>query len=471
MTVWTHATYTDLAYYILFLTLQQSNMISIKHNAVKQKWEDTEFPLVCETCLGDNPYIRMTKEIHGKPCKICEVPFTVFAWQAGTFGRLKKVEICQTCAKTQHVCQVCVFDLRYGLPVQMRDKVLREEGCNINNIAISHSDANRSWYNAQNERALVEHGSSSSIIESTSNIRAIARLQSIARMGPRYDRNLAKLCSFYARGECNRGSNCPFRHELPRDRNDPLSQQNTKDRFYGTNDPVADRMIGKAKEYSDKRKAENFMRGDERAVSTCYIRFHSNEDKTKLTEIDVRDIFYCFGEILAVRMHNDFGAFVEYTTSEAAELAIMGMNKKEWKGKKLCVNWARQPKRGNEGRLVVSGKMKGVEGSTVPPPGKGTAGSITLPVGLTPVTRPGTQVLDAVPVEGNLGESPCAKSNVSSKGMFRQPMSRPGGGPIRHVGSCILSTGIRRGAVPKPYYPSADPRRLGSREIEENREK
>ena len=29
---------------------------SIKRDDHKQKWEETEFPLVCETCLGDNPY-------------------------------------------------------------------------------------------------------------------------------------------------------------------------------------------------------------------------------------------------------------------------------------------------------------------------------------------------------------------------------------------------------------------------------
>ena len=29
--------------------------------------------------------------------------------------------------------------------------------------------------------------------------------------------NLAKLCRFYAKGECNRGSKCRFRHEMPRE--------------------------------------------------------------------------------------------------------------------------------------------------------------------------------------------------------------------------------------------------------------
>jgi len=24
----------------------------------RQNWEDSEFPILCQTCLGDNPYLR-----------------------------------------------------------------------------------------------------------------------------------------------------------------------------------------------------------------------------------------------------------------------------------------------------------------------------------------------------------------------------------------------------------------------------
>ena len=94
-----------------------------KSDTNKQNWEDASTPICCETCLGDNAYVRMTKEAFGVECKICEKPFTVFRWKAGSKGRFKSTVICQSCAKIKNVCQTCIFDLQYGLPVQLRDKV------------------------------------------------------------------------------------------------------------------------------------------------------------------------------------------------------------------------------------------------------------------------------------------------------------------------------------------------------------
>ena len=65
----------------------------------RQNWEDSDFPILCQTCLGDNPYIRMMKEKYGKECKICDRPFTTFRWCPGAKMRFKKTEVCQTCAK------------------------------------------------------------------------------------------------------------------------------------------------------------------------------------------------------------------------------------------------------------------------------------------------------------------------------------------------------------------------------------
>ena len=57
-------------------------------------------------------------------------------------------------------------------------------------------------------------------------------------------RNQARICTFFVRGECKRGAECPYRHEMPT--TGPLSEQNIKDRYYGVNDPVANKIMERA---------------------------------------------------------------------------------------------------------------------------------------------------------------------------------------------------------------------------------
>ncbi len=49
-----------------------------------------------------------------------------------------------------------------------------------------------------------------------------------------------------------------FSHEAPNDPEDPLSNQNIKDRFYGMNDPVADKLV---KRYQETAKEEKIKAG------------------------------------------------------------------------------------------------------------------------------------------------------------------------------------------------------------------
>ncbi|KAK4769463.1 hypothetical protein SAY86_027613 [Trapa natans] len=187
-------------------------------------WERSDFPIICESCLGDNPYVRMTRAVYDKECKICQRPFTVFRWRPGRDARYKKTEICQTCCKLKNVCQVCLLDLEYGLPVQVRDTALSIDS----NDAIPKSDVNREYFAEEHDRrarAGLDYESS------YGKVRANDTILKLQRTSPYYKRNRAHVCSFYIRGECTRGAECPYRHEMPV--TGELSQQNIKDRYYG----------------------------------------------------------------------------------------------------------------------------------------------------------------------------------------------------------------------------------------------
>lgn len=429
-------------------------MASVKRDDVKQTWEETEFPLVCETCLGDNPYVRMTKEPYGKKCQVCETPFTVFAWQAGTKGRLKRVEICRSCAQAKNVCQVCIYDLQYGLPVKVRDKVLREAGSSSAVSAVPQSMANRSWYSAQQQRML-EQGQ-----DSVGDVNALAhaKLSEMAQMEPRYERNLAKLCSFFARGECNRGDQCPFRHEMPRDRNDPMSKQNTKDRFYGSSDPVANKIIGRKRRQEEKQNKQDEEEGYDKARATLYLRFQGDEPFPNMQEMDVRDKFYSFGEIVSVRVQTDRGqAFVEFTQPEAAELAIASMNRQEMMGRQIYVAWARAPKRGEtstekkESSSTTTDSAPKVVRPAAPP---GGVTSKPLPKSFAVKPPPEVAAIAAARRAGT------ASTGVNVPRPSRSAVPRPGGGPVRGAG---IDSAKRATGSSQPYYPSTNPDRLGSK--------
>lgn len=298
-------------------------------------WERSDFPIICESCLGDNPYVRMTKADYDKECKICTRPFTVFRWRPGRDARYKKSEICQTCSKLKNVCQVCLLDLEYGLPVQVRDTAL-----SINsNDAIPKSDVNREYFAEEHDRrarAGIDYESS------FGKMRPNDTILKLQRTTPYYKRNRAHVCSFYVRGECTRGAECPYRHEMPE--TGELSQQNIKDRYYGVNDPVALKLLGKAGEMSSITPPED------ESIKTLYV----GGLDARVTEQDLKDHFYAHGEIESIRLVLQRAcAFVTYTTREAAEKAAEELsNKLVVKGLRLKLLWGKPqaPKSEGEGQ-------------------------------------------------------------------------------------------------------------------------
>ena len=154
----------------------------------------------------------------------------------------------------------------------------------------------------------------------------------MARTAPYYKRNLPHICSFWVKGECKRGEECPYRHDKPVEPDDPLSEQNIRDRYYGRNDPVADKLMKRAASIPTLEPPED------KTITTLYVGNLGEH----ITEVDIRDNFYHYGEIRSVSLvPRQQCAFVQYTKRSAAELAAeKTFNKLVLGGKKLTIKWA-----------------------------------------------------------------------------------------------------------------------------------
>lgn len=328
---------------------------------IKGGGADDEFPILCETCLGENPYVRMTRERHGKACKICDRPFTVYRWRPGPRARYKKTELCHTCAKLKNVCQTCVLDLEYGLPVQVRDSTLEE----YEKMKMPISDVTREFMIEQHEmkQGTLGYDLRQQYAKAVQPSKLLSRL---SRRTPYYKRNLPHVCSFYAKGECNRGASCPYRHEMPI--TGELAHQNIKDRYYGQNDPVAKKMLRRAD--TDPLALQP---PEDKSITTIWV----GGVTAGITEGDLRAKFNPFGQLSAVKMVQKRGcAFVTFLQRSAAENAAKELhNKCSINGNRLRLAWGRRKK----SKPSASSTPEVSSSAAAPPP--------PTP-GLTPMTYP-----------------------------------------------------------------------------------
>ncbi len=87
--------------------------------------------------------------------------------------------------------------------MQVRDQAL---GLKDN---VPRGDINREYF-AQNAETKLEDGQSYMDMSKLSAA-GHALLKSLARTTPYYKRNRAHVCSFFVKGHCSRGDECPFR--------------------------------------------------------------------------------------------------------------------------------------------------------------------------------------------------------------------------------------------------------------------
>lgn len=195
------------------------------------------------------------------PRQICTRPFTVFRWNPGSGARFKKTEICTTCAKIKNVCQTCLLDLcvqswppeggerraddqgphsEFGLPVQLRDAALGKLN-DAPNSDINKRESGRlvardgsltqvaaEYYTQVMEQKVSRPAQplgscpahahrpslqiANGLLETPSSTGPSKEiLKGLARSDPFYKRNRPHICSFFVKGECTRGAECPFR--------------------------------------------------------------------------------------------------------------------------------------------------------------------------------------------------------------------------------------------------------------------
>jgi pre-mRNA-splicing factor RBM22/SLT11 len=196
-------------------------------------------------------------------------------------------------------------------------------------------------------------------------------LQRLARMTPYYKRNEARICTFYTKGQCNRGQDCPFRHELPE--GGELAHQRLRDRFHGEDDPLAAKIMRRADEVL------TLMPPEDKAITTLYL----GGLEAGVKEKDVKDQFYVFGEIRSIKMvPKQSCAFVTFVERESAEAAAAKLHKiLQIKGKKVNVMWGRPQQNKESASGAASSSAPGSSGGEpgMPPPGATTAASVYRP--------------------------------------------------------------------------------------------
>uniref|UniRef100_A0A8C7KQV4 Pre-mRNA-splicing factor RBM22 n=1 Tax=Oncorhynchus kisutch TaxID=8019 RepID=A0A8C7KQV4_ONCKI len=402
------------------------------------------------TSLGANTYNRQnwedaTKEKYGKECKICARPFTVFRWCPGTRMRFKKTEACQTCSKIKNVCQTCLLDLEYGLPIQVRDT-----GLSIKDD-VPKSDVNKEYYTQNMEREIGNSDGTRPVGLLGKAPSSSDMLLKLARTTPYYKRNRPHICSFWVKGECKRGEECPYRHEKPTDPDDPLADQNIKDRYYGINDPVADKLL---------KRASTMPRLDtpeDKSITTLYVGGLGDS----ITDSELRNHFYQFGEIRTTTIvQRQQCAFIQFATRQAAELAAeKSFNKLIINGRRLNVKWGRSQGEGGrrDGRGGKDGRGEGLT----------EMGLKLEPVPGLPGALPPPPVDEDTPTNYfNLGPNSAPPvMNISlppPPGVAMPPP--PGFGPPMFHSMDPMGMPPPMGMRPPGHvhYPSQDPQRMGA---------
>lgn len=391
----------------------------IKQDLNRSGWESTDFPSVCESCLPENPYVKMLKEDYGAECKLCSRPFTIFSWSADrAHGRKKRTSICLTCARLKNCCQSCMLDLSFGLPIVVRDAALKMVAPG------PQSEINREFFAQNNEKAIEEGRAGVEEYEKTDEkarelLRKLAQSKPYFRKGRTLDEDGNPTGESSRSGGSSAGGNVavgaglggpgPIRTRDSRAAGAAGAGRGGTGRGGGRPGgsrkgafPSAAQLPPGPKDWeppADKNIMSLFVTGIE----------------DDLPEFKIREFFKAFGKIKSlVCSHMSHCAFVNYETREAAERAA-----DECKGKAviagcpLRIRWS-QPKavgamnREERSEMLRDGRsafpqarrQRALEGGSAAGGGAGGAHQDES-VGLAVPPPPGTEEVNYASLSGN----------------------------------------------------------------------
>lgn len=324
----------------------------IKQDLNRSGWESTDFPSVCESCLPENPYVKMMKEDFGAECKLCTRPFTVFSWSADrAHGRKKRTNICLTCARLKNCCQGCMLDLSFGLPIVVRDAALKM-------IAPGpQSEINREFFAQNNEKAIEDGKAGVEEYEKTDDkarelLRRLAQSKPYFRKGRGVDEE-GHLISGRG-GASGSGGNPAVGAGVGGPGPIRTRDSRAADAHTGRGGGGGGLRGGRGR--GGKRGAfpsaaqlppteKDWLPPDDKTITSLFVTGVEDD----LPEHKIRDHFKEFGKIKSlVCSHMSHCAFVNYETREAAENAAM-----ECKGRAaiagcpLRVHWGKPKAVGN----------------------------------------------------------------------------------------------------------------------------
>lgn len=304
----------------------------------------------------------------GGQCHISGRPYTVFRWRPGNDARYKKTIICQDVAKAKNVCQVCLNDLDYNVPVQVRDQALgvsAEDDAGLDRLP--ESTAGREY--ALN--ALAEQGFEKKRWEAQGA--AAAALERLKRDPTNYSRNRAKICSFFVKGECKRGAECPYRHEMPDEGHQGFSLKNIRARYHGRDDPNAKKML-------DRMKGEDGREGNVPPADTSITTLFVGGVGDDVGEEDIKKALGG-GVLKGVKKIGARNcAFATFKTRQGAEAAMASHAGGLKVGEKMLTLLWGKPKRGkgDEGQVEKDTRGVGLGGGAYESQNPGRDGSAVV---------------------------------------------------------------------------------------------